>query len=115
MLKHPLHSRSRRFAAATFVMLTVAGAGIAAWAAQPAAQTQAVHDFHYRIGATLDVDGERQDFALRDWPGRRVGFATTTQAGHAWRVELTIDPAQPGQVKLSAISVWTTSRYRRRC
>ena len=91
MLKHPLHSRSRRFAAATFVMLTVAGAGIAAWAAQPAAQTQAVHDFHYRIGATLEVDGERQDFALRDWPGRRVGFATTTQAGHAWRVELTAE------------------------
>ena len=100
MLKHPLHRRPRRFAAATFVMLTVAGAGIAAWAAQPVAQTQAVHDFHYRIGATLEVDGERQGFALRDWPGRKVGFATTTQAGHAWRVELTIDPAQPGQVKL---------------
>jgi TonB family protein len=83
-------------------MLTVAGTGIAAWAAQPAAQAQAVHDFHYRIGATLEVDGERQDVALRDWPGRKVGFASTTKAGRAWRIELTVDPAeQPGQVKLS--------------
>lgn len=102
MLKHPLRSRTRRFAAATLVMLTVAGTGIAAWAAQPAAQAQAAHDFHYRIGATLEVDGERQDVALRDWPGRKVGFASTTKAGRAWRIELTVDPAQqPGQVKLS--------------
>lgn len=102
MLKHPSHSRTRRFAAATLVMLTVAGTGIAAWAAQPAAQAQAAHDFHYRIGATLEVDGERQDVALRDWPGRKVGFATTTKAGRAWRIALIVDPAQqPGQVKLS--------------
>ena len=100
MLKHPLHSRARRFAAAVLVMSTVAGTGMAAWAAQPAAQTQAVHDFHYRIGAALEVDGERQDFALRDWPGRKVGFVTTTRAGRAWRIELTVDPAKPGQVKL---------------
>jgi len=102
MLKHPLRSRTRRFAAAALVMLMVAGTGIAAWAAQPAAQSQAAHDFHYRIGATLEVDGERQDVALRDWPGRKVGFASTTKAGRAWRIELTVDPAeQPGQVKLS--------------
>lgn len=100
MLKHPLHSRARRLAAAALVMSTVAGTGMAAWAAQPAAQTQAVHDFHYRIGAALEVDGERQDFALRDWPGRKVGFVTTTRAGRAWRIELTVDPAKPGQVKL---------------
>ena len=102
MLKHPSRSRTRRFAAATLVMLTVAGTGIAAWAAQPAARAQAAHDFHYRIGATLEVDGERQDVALRDWPGRKVGFASTTKAGRAWRIELTVDPAEkPGQVKLS--------------
>lgn len=102
MLKHPLRSRTRRFAAAALVMLLVAGTGIAAWAAQPAAQAQGAHDFHYRIGATLEVDGERQDVVLRDWPGRKVGFASTTKAGRAWRIELTVDPTQqPGQVKLS--------------
>lgn len=101
MLKQPLRSRTRRFAAATLVMLMVAGTVIAAWAAQPAAQSQAAHDFHYRIGATLEVDGERQDVVLRDWPGRKVGFASTTKAGRAWRIELVVDPAAEGQVRLA--------------
>jgi len=102
MLKQPLQSRTRRLVAAALVMSVVAGTGIAAWAAQPAAQVEAAHDFHYRIGATLDVDGERQAFALRDWPGRTVGFASTTKAGRAWRIELVVDPAQqPGQVKIA--------------
>ena len=102
MLKQPVQSRTRRLVAAALVMSVVAGTGIAAWAAQPAAQVQAAHDFHYRIGATLDVDGERQTFALRDWPGRTVGFASTTKAGRAWRIELVVDPAQqPGQVKIA--------------
>lgn len=101
MLKNPVRGRTRRIIAATLVALTATACGIAAWAAQPAAPAAAPQDFHYRIGATLDVDGERRTFALRDWPGRKVGFASTTKAGRAWRIELVVDPAQAGQVRIA--------------
>ena len=100
MLKQPLPSRSRGVVASTFVMLSVAASMMAAWAAQPASTPPHDEGFHYRISATLDVDGERQSFSLRDGPGRPVGITASTNAGREWRLELVVTPAPDDQVKI---------------
>jgi bla regulator protein blaR1 len=100
MLKQPLPSRARRVVASAFVVLSVAASMMAAWAAQPASTSPQDVDFHYRIAATLDVDGERQSFSLRDGPGRPVGIKASTKAGREWRLELVVTPAPDDQVKI---------------
>lgn len=100
MLKQPLPSRVRSFVASVFVVLSAASCMMAAWAAQPASTPPHDEGFHYRIAATLDVDGERQSFSLRDGPGRQVGITASTNTGREWRLELVVTPAPDDQVKI---------------
>lgn len=100
MLKQPLPSRARRHVASVLVLLSVAATAMAAWAAQPVAESPDDRGFHYRIAATLDVDGERQSFSLSDGPGRTLGIKADTKAGREWRLELVVTPAAHDQVKI---------------
>ncbi|MBL8256668.1 MAG: TonB family protein [Pseudoxanthomonas mexicana] len=101
MLKQPLPSRAHRVVAAAVLLMSVTATSLVAWAAQPATSQQVDGDFHYRIRATLDVDGEARSFSLRDGPGRHVGMAATTKAGRDWRIEFVVTPAQEnGQVRI---------------
>lgn len=100
MLRQPLPTRTRRVVASAFVLVSFAASAMAAWAAQPANALPGGEDFHYRIAATLDVDGEKQSLSLRDGPGRPVGIVTSTKAGREWRLQMVVTPKAGDQVKI---------------
>ncbi|MEL1266022.1 TonB family protein [Pseudoxanthomonas putridarboris] len=100
MLKRPTPSVKHWIATAVLVGVSMAATAYAAWAAQPAQAPAQRHDFHYRVAMAMDVDGERNDFEVREWPGRTFGIASTDGRGRAWRGEFAIDSLGADQVRI---------------
>lgn len=102
MLKRPTPSARHWIATALLVGASVAATAYGAWAAQPAPAPAQRHDFHYRVALALDVDGERNDFEVREWPGRTFGIAATDGRDRTWRGEFVVDPLGADQVRIRA-------------
>ncbi|MCW4454655.1 TonB family protein [Flavobacterium sp. MXW15] len=97
MLKRPTPRPAQWMASALLVAGLSATLGYAAWAAQPARPASASADAAasqdlYRIRMQLEVDGERQQFELRERAGQPFAFDTTTDAGRHWQAEFTLEP-----------------------
>lgn len=100
MLKRPSPSRKHWIATTILVSASLAATAYGAWAAQPAQASAQRHDFHYRVAMSMDVDGERNDFQVREWPGRTFGVASTDGRDRTWRGEFAVDPLGADQVRI---------------
>lgn len=91
MLKEHASTPMRSLLGAALLALLFGAGGYTAWAAQPATATTAQGPL-YSVKIRLDIDGEAQDFEVRERAGKPFSFASKSAAGREWRAEFQVQP-----------------------
>ncbi len=100
MLKRPVPGRQQWIAMALLSLGVSSSLGYTAWAAQPAAMTARQGEV-YAIKLQLNVDGERQQFEIREHVGRPFAFSFNSRVGKAWSGEFVIATADRQRMRVS--------------